>query len=72
MFFKTNTQTRHIPSMTLIKGTEVFKNVQLLSGYCNTALYIKVGQKLEVLAVPPLFLQESGHSGGMEFVREAC
>jgi hypothetical protein len=28
--------------------------------------------RLEVLAVPPLFLQESGHSGGMEFGREAC
>ena len=61
--------------MTLIKGTDIFKNVQLLSGYCNTcetiyyadhehtastvnteamqlyqntALYIKVGQKLWV------------------------
>jgi hypothetical protein len=34
-FLKQNTQTRHIPRVTLIKGTEVFKNVQLLSGYCN-------------------------------------
>jgi hypothetical protein len=74
-FLKQNTQTRHIPSVTLIKGTDVFKNVQLLSGYCNncktiycadhertastvnteamqvylnSALYIKVGQKLWV------------------------
>ena len=35
--------------------------------------------KFEVLSVPPLFLQESGHSGGipvesggMKFSREAC
>jgi len=27
---------------------------------------------VEVLSVPPLFLQESGHSGGMKFSREAC
>ena len=74
-FLKQNTQTRHIPRVTLIKGTDIFKNVQLLSGYCNTcetiyyadhertastvnteamqlylntALYIKVGQKLWV------------------------
>jgi hypothetical protein len=74
-FLKQNTQTRHIPRVTLIKGTEVFKNVQLLSGYCNncetiyyadhertastvnteamqlylnSALYIKIGQKLWV------------------------
>ena len=26
----------------------------------------------EVLAVPPLFLQESGHSGGMKFSRGPC
>ncbi|KIK05364.1 hypothetical protein K443DRAFT_3861 [Laccaria amethystina LaAM-08-1] len=30
------------------------------------------GQHIKVLAVPPLFLQESGHSGGMKFGREAC
>ena len=28
--------------------------------------------KLEVLAVPPLFLQESGHSSGMKFSRRPC
>ena len=27
---------------------------------------------MEVLAVPPLFLQESGHSGGMKFSRGPC
>ncbi|KDR70295.1 hypothetical protein GALMADRAFT_144954 [Galerina marginata CBS 339.88] len=35
-FFKQNTDTKNIPKVTLIKGTEVFKNVQLLSGVCNT------------------------------------
>jgi hypothetical protein len=28
--------------------------------------------KFDVLAVPPLFLQECGHSSGMKFGREAC
>jgi hypothetical protein len=42
-------------------------------------LYIVKETTNEVLAVPPLFLQESGHSGGipvdsggMKFGREAC
>ena len=30
------------------------------------------GRDREVLAVPPLFLQESGHSGGMKFSRRLC
>jgi hypothetical protein len=33
---------------------------------------VVVGSSREVLAVPPLFLQEYGHSGGMKFGREAC
>ena len=98
-FLKQNTQTRHIPRVTLIKGTDIIKNVQLLSGYCNScetiyytdhertastvnteAMQIYLNTALyEVLAVPPLFLQESGHSGGipvdsggMKFCRRLC
>jgi hypothetical protein len=33
-FLKQNTLTPDIPKVTLIKGTEVFENVQLLSGFC--------------------------------------
>src|SRR6266446_2439990 len=34
-FLKQNTPTKDIPRVTLIKGTEVFENVQLLSGFCS-------------------------------------
>jgi hypothetical protein len=34
-FLKQNSHTQHPPRVTLIKGTEVFKNVMLLSGLCN-------------------------------------
>ena len=34
-FLKQNTPTPDIPRMALIKGTEVFENVQLLSGSCT-------------------------------------
>jgi len=74
-FLKQNTPSGDIPKVTLIKGTEVFEKVQLLSGICdncetiyyadhertaatddteamqfflNSAVYLKVGQKLWV------------------------
>ena len=34
-FLKQNTSTPDIPRVTLIKGTEVFENVQLLSGFSS-------------------------------------
>jgi hypothetical protein len=34
-FLKQNTLTKDIPKVTLIKGTEVFENVRLLSGSCS-------------------------------------
>ena len=34
-FLKQNTPTKDIPRVTLIKGTEVFENVRLLSGSCS-------------------------------------
>jgi hypothetical protein len=34
-FLKQNTPTPDIPRVTLIEGTEVFENVQLLSGFCT-------------------------------------
>ena len=34
-FLKQNTLTKDIPKVTLIEGTEVFENVQLLSGFCS-------------------------------------
>ena len=35
-------------------------------------LYYQPHRLTEVLAVPPLFLQESSHSSGMEFSRRPC
>ena len=34
--------------------------------------FSRVHEQEEVLAVPPLFLQESGHSGGIGFGRRPC
>jgi hypothetical protein len=34
-FLKQNTRSRDIPRVTLVKGTNVYHNVQLLSGYCR-------------------------------------
>ena len=49
------------------------------SKYSSDVFYDSKFSEMEVLAVPPLFLQESGHSGGipvessgMEFSRKLC